>query len=226
MEQTVLIRQYKKEDIADVNLGEVWRYAGYCGIPDRSEKELWSQLEEVLRLADRELTYKVVYFKSRTMAFQHSSEDLEKHLKDCDTYYLFAATLGVGIDRLIAVHGRISPVKGLLLQALGAERIEALCDTFCEEIEALESEGGKTLTMRFSPGYGDLPLEIQTDIFRILDCNRRIGLSLNKSLLMSPSKSVTAIFGARKGMEENARKKWCTHKCASCPNTNCEYRGK
>ena len=48
---------------------------------------------------------------------------------------------------------------------------------------------------RFSPGYGDLPINMQKDIFAALDCPRKIGLSLNESLLMSPSKSVTAIIG-------------------------------
>ena len=54
---------------------------------------------------------------------------------------------------------------------------------------------GRTCTPRFSPGYGDLPLETQRDVFRLLDCERKIGVWLNESLLMTPSKSVTAIFG-------------------------------
>ena len=37
--------------------------------------------------------------------------------------------------------------------------------------------------------------DAERDIFRLLDCPRRIGLSLNESLLMSPSKSVTALIG-------------------------------
>ena len=56
---------------------------------------------------------------------------------------------------------------------------------------------GKTLAARFSPGYGDLPLEFQREIFRALDVPRRIGVSLGSSCLMSPSKSVTAIVGIK-----------------------------
>ena len=48
---------------------------------------------------------------------------------------------------------------------------------------------------RFSPGYGDLSLEVQKEIFSLLDCPRKIGVSLGDSLLMTPSKSVTAIIG-------------------------------
>jgi cobalamin-dependent methionine synthase I len=54
---------------------------------------------------------------------------------------------------------------------------------------------GSSLTQRFSAGYGDLPLELQRDIFGALDCQRKIGVTLNESLLMSPSKSVSAIVG-------------------------------
>ena len=123
------------------------------------------------------------------------SRALCKKLEKCDTVVLFAATVGLEIDRLIAKYSRLSPARALCLQALGAERIEALCDAFEDELHALYPQ--KCLRPRFSPGYGDLPLELQTDIFCALDCAKRIGLSLNDSLLMSPSKSVTALIGMR-----------------------------
>ena len=56
---------------------------------------------------------------------------------------------------------------------------------------------GETLRPRYSPGYGDLPLAFQQDLFRALDCERRLGLTLTDSLLMVPSKSVTAIIGMK-----------------------------
>ena len=50
---------------------------------------------------------------------------------------------------------------------------------------------------RYSPGYGDLPLELQREIIRVLDCGRTIGITLTESLLMQPSKSVTAVIGMK-----------------------------
>lgn len=118
------------------------------------------------------------------------SGNLAKNLCGCKDAIIFAATIGVGIDRLIAKYSRLSPAKALCLQAIGAERVEALCDEFCTEM-------GKKykLKPRFSPGYGDLPLETQKMIFSLLDCPKKIGVSLGDSLLMSPSKSVTAFVG-------------------------------
>ena len=126
------------------------------------------------------------------------SHSLSKRLLGCDRAVVFAATVGLEIDRLIAKYSRISPAKALCLQALGTERIEAVCDVFCKDLQKRVQKTGFATVPRFSAGYGDLPLSLQSDLFRVLDCSRRIGVSLNESLLMSPTKSVTAIVGIRK----------------------------
>ena len=74
---------------------------------------------------------------------------------------------------------------------------------------------------RFSPGYGDLSLALQKDIFAVLDCPRKIGITLNESLLMSPSKSVTAIIGVCDEKPECADNE---NKCESCTKQDCAYR--
>jgi len=141
---------------------------------------------------------------------------LRRNLAGCDRIVVFAATVGLGLDRLIARYGHVSPAKALLLQAIGAERIEALCDVFCDKIRL---DTGLAAAPRFSPGYGDFPLELQRDIFRVLDCPRKIGLTLNESLLMSPSKSVTAILGLGPcaGSDHSTG-------CSRCSKTDCIHR--
>ena len=114
---------------------------------------------------------------------------------------IFAATIGVEIDRLITKYSRLSPAKAFCCQAIGAERVEELCDDFCESVNEKLGAGGEMLKPRFSPGYGDLPLETQKMIFSLLDCPKRIGVTLGDSLLMSPSKSVTAFAGITKRQE-------------------------
>ena len=87
---------------------------------------------------------------------------------------------------------RLSPARAVMLQALGTERVESLCDIFCEDFGI---DNSVVLKPRFSPGYGDLSLDTQKDIFSVLNCPKNIGVYLNDSLLMSPSKSVTAFAG-------------------------------
>lgn len=167
-----------------VDRREILRYAGVRG--DAPEIEVL--LEECLAEAIDKLTYKVCYGEFPVSFFDPvGSEGLKKHLEGCNKAVIFAATVGIGIDRLIARYSSFSPTKSLLFDAIGAERIEALCEVFNREY------GGT----RFSPGYGDLPLGFQKIIFSALDCPRKIGLSLNESMIMSPSKSVTAIIGVK-----------------------------
>lgn len=195
---------------------EILRYAG-C----RSEEEavtilLRSCLEEVRE----KLTYKVCWRELPVTinenlcdfgAFVLESQKLAKNLEGCKRAVLLAATVGIELDRLIAKYGRLSPARALLLQAIGAERIEALCDAFCADIAAEKNAG---LKPRFSPGYGDLPLLAQRDIFAVLDCAKRIGLCLNDSMLMSPSKSVTAFAGIIDRADEPEPS--AQNKCVQC----------
>lgn len=189
---TVFTKNYSAPE---VNRRELLRYAG-C-----DENADLGIIDECLTEISDKLTYKVCYaeFGISTdgdfvdLGFTKTdSADLKKNLNGCEKIILFAATIGIEIDRLIAKYNRISPSKALIFQAIGAERAESLCDLFNDEMKEKYSTNP-----RYSPGYGDLPLDIQRDIFAVLDCPRKIGLTLNDSLLMSPSKSVTAIIGVK-----------------------------
>lgn len=200
---------------------EILRYAG-C---QEADGGITALLESCAEETGDKLTYKVCYRELPVTVdgdvcdfevFRLRSSHLACNLKDCKRVIVFAATVGVGIDRLIAKYGRLSPAKALMLQAIGAERIEALCDAFCEDIENELHAGQRP---RFSPGYGDLPLTAQKDIFSVLDCGKRIGLVLNDSLLMSPSKSVTAFVGI------GGEKKQHKNRCSFCQMRDCTFRG-
>lgn len=198
MNSVILTKNYP-EPVFDKS--EILRYAGCKAADDEISALLNGCIEEV----KEKLVYRVCHCELSVTAadgicdfgaFKTESKNLADNLKDCQSVILFGATLGVEIDRLIMKYGSISPARALMLQALGAERIEALCDAFCNEIKG---KYGAPLKPRFSPGYGDLPLETQREIFSLLDCPKRIGLSLNDSLLMSPTKSVTAFVGIKGG---------------------------
>ena len=187
-----------------VNRREVLRYAGMRGEPDAALQAL---LEACLAEARDGLFYRVCYTECAVKStptgvdfgeFQVNSADLARCLNGVHRAILFAATVGPLPDRMVARYGSVAPTRALLHQAIGAERIEALCDAF---LCALGEERGISLRPRFSPGYGDLPLALQRDIFRVLEPTRHIGVSLTDALLMAPTKSVTAIVGI-----ENAEK--------------------
>ncbi len=186
-----------------VNEGEALRYAGVREVNEETRALFLDCLAEIRG----RLTYKVCYGEFEVssdgeeldLSFAKTKSSLlAKNLKGCHKIVLFCATVGVEMDRLIAKYASVAPAKSLMLDALGSERVEALCDLFNSEISQMAKEDGCKTHPRFSPGYGDLPLEIQREIFGTLDPAKRIGVVLNDNMFMSPSKSVTAIIGIEK----------------------------
>lgn len=199
MNNTVLIKTYPHFPF---NKSEI---LGFAGVKNASE-EISNLLGECLKEAETAFTYKVCYTQCNIEfeqdiidfgIFKTSSKSLNRHLKDCKKAIIFGATVGLGIDKLITRYNNISPSKSLIFDALGAERIEGLCDLFCGEIKEECEKNHLATTHRFSAGYGDFPLDFQKDFFRILECHKKIGLTLNDSLIMSPSKSVTGVVGLK-----------------------------
>lgn len=142
------------------------------------------------------------------------SRALARHLKGCGTVLLMGATLGSRVDAAIRRLALISVAEGAAAQAVAA----ALIESYCDEVQAQAETDGLLQRPRFSPGYGDWPLVEQRQLFAVLNCAKRIGLTLTDGLMMAPSKSVTAIIG----LSEDAD---CVqNKCMTCSNINCPYR--
>lgn len=194
---------------------EILRYAGCRQGDEELERLLDACLEEALPRLRYQVCWRFLNAEEQE-TFLRQSRLLEKNLSGCREVVLLASTVGVELDRLIARYSHLSPTKALLVQAIGAERIEALCDRFCADLAA---QRALTARPRFSPGYGDLPLQAQQQIFALLDCPRTIGLFLNESLLMSPSKSVTAFLGLAEGEQTPT-----VNKCAACRKQDCAFR--
>ena len=188
----------KVYSLPPIDRREVFRYAGVRSSSGETE-ELNSRLDEAIALIEGLLNPRVCFCELDVSECDFgSSLDIRKNLRNSRSVIFFAATLGIELDRLIFKYSVLSPATALFLEALGNERIEALCDAFCEDMSKIKLLEGKSLRPRFSAGYGDLPLEYQKEIFALLDPPSRIGLTLNDSYLMSPSKSVTALIGVEK----------------------------
>ena len=122
------------------------------------------------------------------------SRDLGRNLAGCSKVAILAATIGPQVDALIRRHSSTDPVYASILQATGAMFIEEVVDLVNTEIKKIATAQGLKTKPRYSPGYGDVPLEVQKDFFRLLPCTR-IGLTLMDTLIMAPEKSVTAFVG-------------------------------
>lgn len=186
---------------------EVLRYTGEKGASTETLSLLRKCVKECYGIFSNKVAYRILPIERtedglRIASLEICSQGLVKNLLNCEKVIVFGATAGFAIDRLIAKYARISPAKALMFHSIGAERVEALCDAFCKK---MEDENKFALEPRFSPGYGDLPLELQKEILNLLNAGNTVGIGLNQSLLLSPSKSVTAFAGIKK--TERKRKK-------------------
>ena len=118
------------------------------------------------------------------------SKNLAHALGDSREAFIFAVTLGMGVERALLRLSRLSVSEHFIADALASAYAEAAADRAQEILEGY----GKT-KKRFSPGYGDLPLSIQPKVLSMLESEKTLGLTVTDSLLMKPQKSITAIVG-------------------------------
>ena len=206
---------------------EAVRYLGYGkhAVDDQTLRLIADSFGSLRTLSSRKSVYRIfdleqedgetVRFGSLTV----KSKSLGKNLRGCDKIVLFGATLGIGVDQLLSRTSKTDMAKTVVLQACAAALLEEYCDECQERIrQEMESEG-RYLRPRFSPGYGDFPIECQRDMVRMLDCAKSIGLTLTESCMMAPSKSVTAVIGAGRAAVRCHRQG-----CESCEKLDCIYR--
>lgn len=208
----------------DISMNQVARYAGIKGndIPD----SINALIEKCMPIVKEASKYKACYLEvpvsqdNDTVDFDYfcvKSKNLSSVLRGCKKAIIVAATIGIEVDMLIKRAEVTSKAEALILNSIAIASIEEymfLLNGFFGE-----QYSSQKLRPRFSPGYGDVPLELQKELLQVLDSKRKIGVALNDSLLMTPSKSVTAIIGIGES--------GCIHidkDCELCSKHDCEYR--
>lgn len=207
---------------------ETCRYLGYHGVePDEHVREYVDRcIEELYEVMQPKYIWKRVPLRLLPdneldiSGVRVRSVSLTKNLRGCRQVCLMAATIGLGVDRLIARASVAQMSRAAIYQSAGAALVEQLCDEVNEKIIQKAAAEGLYCRSRFSPGYGDLPLEFQKDFFRMMNLTKEIGITLSKSLLMVPSKSVTALIGL-----SETEKKAAAPKCDGCQIADrCDFR--
>ena len=199
---------------------------GVKGEPDNTVLELLERAERLVRETVRPVyVYRETAveaaengIKLACMAETLTGRDIRKHLNGCDRAVLLAATLSAEADKLIRQTAVRDMAFSLAVDCICSAAVEQLCNKAEEEIFS----GGNVpyRTWRFSPGYGDLPLDLQGAFLTALNAQRRIGLTATENSLLIPSKSVTAIIGiSDTSVKRGARG------CAVCSmRESCAYR--
>lgn len=205
-------------DLESLNKEEALRYMG-CGgnLPDDGIGEIMEDCErallEVIKpcavygVFDIEHLEKGVEVLGTSLVLH--GESISAHLSGCCKCVLLAATLSVHADRLIRRYEAYDMTRAVVTDLLASAAVEQVCD----EVETVlrKELSHYHQTWRFSPGYGDLPLDIQGEFLEVLQAQKRIGLAATAKDILTPRKSVTAVIGLSENEISKGRSgcAWC-----------------
>lgn len=129
---------------------------------------------------------------------------------------VFALTLGKEVCQASLNAREDTLADAFFLDQAGSEIIEQAAGVLETQIKAFSVLQGLQASNRFSPGYCDLSLDNQTQIFQFLPAES-IHISLNGSGAMLPYKSITSVMLF-------AEKLPFPSPCATCRNKTCHHR--
>lgn len=205
---------------------EAVRYLGYGrhAIDEQTLALVESSIEELSSRVRERFIYRIFELSQegellKIGDWEIKSKSLSKNMKGCSQVAVFAATLGSMADQLIRRASVAEMAKAVVLQACAAALLEEYCDSCQDQIAQEMAEEGKYLRPRFSPGYGDFDIHHQEMLLKILQADKTIGLTMTKSFMLTPTKSVTALIGISTEQTPCHRQG-----CEVCEKTDCAYR--
>ena len=211
----------------DTRTREAIRYLGYGNhaVDEQTMALVQDSFEELDRTAQYRIIYRIFELKVTDSdrieigKLDITSKNLAKNIRGCDQAILLGATLGIETDQLIRRYSLIDMPHAVVIQACAAALLEEELDRWQEGLKQEMAAEGYYLRPRFSPGYGDFDIRHQRELLQMLDCAKKIGLTVTDSLMLNPTKSVTAVIGiSREDMQ-------CHRSgCEVCGKKDCIYR--
>lgn len=177
---------------------EVLRYIG-CKSGVACDENTAKQVEKGIKIALDSCAFRGIHVCMEIDILREvgllNGNDIEAHLEGCEKAILLAVTVGNEIETKIRAAQATDALMPVVLDACASVCIESYADEYCKELAELYGRDGLYLTERFSPGYGDFPIEKQSTLLKLTDATRKIGLCVTQSSILVPRKSVTAVLG-------------------------------
>lgn len=207
----------------DIKIREALRYLGYKNnnYDEPTVQKVTALMDRLVNECNTKFIYKVVDVAVVDGVidfggFLVESKNLAKNLAGCKKAIVFACTIGQSADLLIRRLSVTSVADSVMINACGSSYAEEYAND-CNR--GLKEKYGKGLRPRFSPGYGDFDLKHQHDIVGLLNTPKEIGVTLTDSLMLIPSKSITAVIGVGESELD------CVlDGCEVCDKKDCLYR--
>lgn len=190
----------------DIDTGAVYALLGYKKGRTRLPQKMVDQMEHSFREAGEWISPVGVYVVRRirekrdpitlhNSAVKIKGQSAQNLLKNSFAVIFMAVTIGPGLETRISRYTEEKQFeKTLILDAIGSESAEAAADAVNNYLQILARQTKASLTRRYSPGYGDLPLDFQKDMYTELSLDS-LGVSIDENSVLFPRKTVTALIG-------------------------------
>ena len=201
---------------------EALRYLGYAGQsidPSLNEhiEELFVHCEQVsqpgwiYRIFPVNAKPDSIHLEGCTLVLKGA--DIFKHLHEARFCAVMAVTCGLPNERELMRLNALGGVDALVFDAAGSALVESAADACNADIVSRAHSEGLFTNYRYGPGYGDLALDIQGELLRVIGADKALGMSTTESNMLIPTKSVTALVGLFNEPQESQPT------CANCSFT-------
>ncbi len=122
-----------------------------------------------------------------------SSRTLASHIKGATDVCIFLVTIGSAVENAASsLMDEGESLKGYLMDRIGSLAVESMAMDAEKKTRETYKKSSESVSMRFSPGYCDWPIEEQYILADILDFSKA-GVRLNEKCMMMPRKSISAV---------------------------------
>lgn len=195
--------------------GEIYRYLGY-----QNARQVTPRTR---RAVERQLTLVREWLAPRAAYRLIDAGELRRHsqFRDAGQVALAVCTAGEELEgKIQQAFQEGNPVDAVILDAIGSVAAEAVAGLVNQQIDEWARDNGLYTTRRFSPGYGDWPVEEQKFIFSYFP-PAPAGVRLTPGGMMLPRKSVS--FALKIG--QHPMQEINTGRCPACRRRDtCAYR--
>lgn len=202
-----------------IERNEVLRYLGYKD--QQISKDLVQKIDFLIKWAQKNIKPRALWdvfepefsenvlLKNTTLNFE--GKDIYNHVEGAKQVAVMAVTLGMEAERAILKYQHTDMTDAVILDAVFDAFVECVADNTEQEIKKFASKQGLFTNYRYSPGYGDFPINTQKSVISSLGCEKKIGLTVTETNIMLPRKSVTAVIGLFDELKEKNQ-----HNCLNC----------
>lgn len=150
--------------------------------------------------------------------FLNTGKRVTQYLKNSVKLALFLCTAGKNISMRSREYIKTGQhLEGYIADLIGSLLAEKAMDFVHGKLTEEMKRRGLKVSNRYSPGYCNWNVEDQHKLFRLLPENF-CGVSLSKTAMMHPMKSVSGVIGIGKDI------RFATYDCKSCSGIDCIYR--